>query len=145
VKRYRRPQPYEEIDHTADAGVTVRGATAEEALARLVLAYSDLITGGGELAAGDELVINVDPGDRAAMAIDVLRELLYRFDCERRIPESVEVRRFDPELGTKVFVSLGIYDAELHREGLELKAVTFHAARFEPEGDGWLAEVVFDV
>src|SRR6185369_166244 len=43
--RLALPQPFEDLGHVADVGVAVAGRTAEEALARLVLAYAALLTG----------------------------------------------------------------------------------------------------
>jgi SHS2 domain-containing protein len=143
--RYTRPQPFEELDHTADAGVIVRGANAEEALARLVLAFAELVTGGEPADTAGQIRFSTEPGDRAVMAVDVLRELLYRFESEGVVPLGVQVERFDPETGAEVSVETGRYDPERHAEGLVLKAVTLHQARFEPSADGWTASIVFDV
>ena len=143
--RYRMPEPYQELDHTADAGVVVRAPTAEAALGRLILAFASMLSGGAPVRSEREAIVTVGPGDRAAMAIDILRELLYRFDCERVIPSECEIRRFDPDLGAEVLVALGPYDAEAHAEGTVLKAVTWHDAHFEPRAGEWLAQVVFDV
>jgi len=139
------PQPFEELDHTADAGIRVRGRDAEETLARLVLAFAELLTGGAAPREETWIVVVTEPGDRAFMAIDVLRELLFRFERELLVPASCSVQRFDETEGTLVRVGVGPHDSDAHPEGMELKAVTLHDARFEPEGDGWVAEVVFDV
>lgn len=143
--RFTRPQPYEELEHTADAGVRVRGETEEETLARLVLAFADIVSGGGEVSPTEELVIETEPSDRAAMAVDVLRELLFQFDSKGLIPYACEVLRFEPGSGSAVKVELGPWVESAHGEGLVLKAVTLHEARFEPSDTGWLAQVVFDV
>jgi SHS2 domain-containing protein len=143
--RYSLPQPYEELDHTADVGLLVRGDSAAEALARLVLAFGVMLSGGGALAKEREMLIAVDASDHAAMAVDVLRELLFRFDCEQLIPVECEVREFDSERGAKVLVAVGSWDPDAHAEGLELKAVTLHAAVFEERDGQWLAQVVFDI
>ncbi|MCK6532313.1 MAG: archease [Polyangiaceae bacterium] len=143
--RLRRPVPYEELDHTADAGVIVHGRCKEEALARLVLAYADLVTGGAPVATGADRVVEVAPGDLAAVAVDVLRELLFRLETERWVPESCEVVHFDPQRGARLVIGSAPYDPVAHADGLVLKAVTLHAARFEPEGSGWVAAIVFDV
>lgn len=143
--RFSRPQPFEELEHTADAAVRVAGGTAEEALGRLVLAFAELVSGGGEVVPTEALVVETQPSDRAAMAVDVLRELLYRFDSRGLIPNACEVLRFDPDLGTAVRVELGPWNERAHGEGLVLKAVTLHEARFEPSDTGWVAQVVFDV
>ncbi len=139
------PEPYEELDHTADAGVVVRARTPEEALGRLILAFASTLSGGAPVRGEREVTVTAGPGDRAAMAIDLLRELLYLFDCERVIPSECEIRRFAPDLGAEVWVSLGRYDAEAHAEGTVLKAVTWHDAHFEPRAGEWSAQVVFDV
>ncbi len=41
--------------------------------------------------------------------------------------------------------SLFEYLPDAHPDGVELKAVTLHEARFEQEGDRWRAQVLFDV
>lgn len=143
--RYTGPVPYQELNHTADAGVVVEGSSAEETLARLVLAFGDLLSGGAPVAEDQDVTLEVEAGDRAVMAVDVLRELLFLFDSKARVPASCSVVRFDPASGCAVVVGTGPYDAQVHAEGLAFKAVTLHEARFEPRGGGWYARIVFDV
>lgn len=145
MTRFERPQPYEEIDHTADAGVVVSGATRDETLARLVLAFAELVTAGRPATKSCERSFSVEPGDDASVAVDLLRELFFVFESERLIPVAVEVMRFELDAGAEVRVDLAPYDAVEHAEGLVLKAITLHEARFEPQSEGWLAQVVFDV
>ncbi len=153
ANRYTLPVPFEELDHTGDAGVRVRGRTAEEALARLVLAFADLVTLGVPAEAVTTRTIDVEPADRAALAVDVLRELLFELESHRLVPQACRVERFEPDAGARVVVDLGRYEPELHGEGLVLKAVTWHEARFEHDESGageaqaepWWAQIVFDV
>jgi SHS2 domain-containing protein len=49
------------------------------------------------------------------------------------------------EGGAEATVAFARYDPERHGEGMDVKAVTWHAARLEREGDGWVAQVVLDV
>lgn len=142
--RYALPQPYEDLGHTADVGVAVRGASAEEALARLVLAFGALVAGGGDVPVEREERIAAGGGPLAHTAIAVLRELVYRFATERLVPAACEVVRLD-ERGADVRVGFGRYDPARHAEGADVKAVTYHAARLEPDGGGWRAQAVFDV
>ncbi len=151
--RYTLPVPFEELDHTGDAGVRVRGRTAEEALARLVLAFADLVTLGVPAQSVSTRTIEVEPADRAAQAVDVLRELLFQLESHRLVPQACRVERFEPETGARVVVELGRYEPDLHGEGLVLKAVTWHEARFEHDesaagesrAEPWWAQIVFDV
>ncbi|MBK7580073.1 MAG: archease [Myxococcales bacterium] len=81
-ERYQRPQPYEELDHTADAGVVVTGRSKEETLARLILAFTDLVTGGGPVEATSSRTVRVQADSLVDSAIDVLRMVLFVFDTE---------------------------------------------------------------
>ena len=42
-------------------------------------------------------------------------------------------------------MGLGRWDPVRHAEGTDMKAVTWHAARFERAGTGWRAGVLLDV
>jgi SHS2 domain-containing protein len=143
--RYALPQAYEDLAHTADVGVRVRGATAEEALARLALALGTLLTGGEPAAPAREERLEIAGGPGlAGTAVALLRELLFRFATERLLPAEIEVHRADAG-GAEATVALAPYDPDRHAEGVDVKAVTWHAARVEREGDGWVAQVVLDI
>ena len=142
--RLALPQPFEDLGHVADVGVAVEGATAEEALARLVLAYAALLTGGEGVQVRAEEHLAVAAEGRAGAAVALLRELLFRFATARVVPGACEVLRLD-DRGCEVVVALGPYDPERHAEGLDLKAVTWHAARLEEAGGVWRGQIVFDI
>jgi SHS2 domain-containing protein len=144
IVRYALPQPFRDLDHTADLGVAVEGATAEEALARLVLAEAALLAGDGAVEPVRDARLAVQADGLAAVAVAILRELLFRFATERVLAGACEVARLDAG-GAEVVVGLGPYDPVRHAGGQDLKAVTLHAARFEPCEAGWRAQVVFDV
>lgn len=145
VVRVAGPVEFEELDHTADVGVVVRGASADETLAKLVLAFAALLSGGAPVSERASITLSLPPGDLPSIAVDTLRELLFRFDTEGILPASAEVRSLDPARGAELSIGVGPYDPEAHAEGLELKAVTFHEARFEPDSGGYLAQIVFDI
>lgn len=143
--RLRLPQTYEDLGHTADVGVRVRGATAEEALGRLVLAFATLVTGGRPAGRVREerLVVSGGPG-LAGTAVALLRELLFRLATAREVPVEVEIERVDAR-EVVAALTFGRHEPERHAEGADVKAVTWHAARLEREGDGWVAQVVLDI
>jgi SHS2 domain-containing protein len=143
--RLTLPQPWEEISHTADVGIAARGATPEEALARLVLALGALSAGGGavEETAEEEFTVR-EGGDLAGTAVAVMREVLFRLATRGRIPCSCEVLSIRPG-EARVRVGSGARDPVLHAEGADVKAVTWHQARLEPEGTGFRAQVILDV
>ncbi len=142
--RYALPQPYQEMAHTADVGVRVEGRTPEEALARLCLALSALLAGEGQVPVEREAELEVAAGaDASQTAVAVLRELLVRFATERVIAGAVEVLRLD-ERGAALRVGFGRFDPARH-QGADVKAVTYHLARFGREGDRFRAQVVLDI
>jgi SHS2 domain-containing protein len=79
----------------------------------------------------------------AGTAVALLREVHFRCASEHVLPAACEVLRVDAE-GARARVELGPR-GEAHAEGLEVKAVTHHAARLEPDGaGGWVGQAVFD-
>jgi SHS2 domain-containing protein len=143
--RYRLPQPYRDLDHTADVGIEVEGRSAAEALARLVLAQTSLLTGGVDVEPERDERLRASGSDPASIAVDLLRELLFRFATERSLAVACQVVSFDPRLGAEVVVGLGRFDPERHAEGLDLKAVTRHGACLEELDGRWRARIVFDI
>jgi SHS2 domain-containing protein len=143
--RLALPQGYEDLGHVADVGLRVRGASAEEALARLALAFATVVTGGDRVEPGPDERIEVAGGPAlAGTAVALLRELLFRLATRRELPAEIEVHSVD-ERGAVATIAFGRHDPELHAEGADVKAVTWHAARLEPEGSGWVAQVVLDI
>jgi SHS2 domain-containing protein len=143
--RYDAPQPFLDLEHTADVGVEVEGASAEEVLARLVLAQSALLAGGAAVPVEREETVRVPAGRRVAMAVSLLRELLFRCATERVLAVWCDVCSFDERSGAELRVGLGRLDPELHAEGLDLKAVTWHQARLEQDAGRWRGRIVFDI
>lgn len=139
------PQPFEDLGHVADVGVRVRGATAHEALGRLALALGALLAGGGPLSPVEEERLDVEGGPGlAGTAVALLRELLYRFATRHLVPAEIEVLKVD-EIAVEARVRSAEWDPELHGEGLDVKAVTWHLAMLEHEDGEWIGQVIFDI
>ena len=75
------------------------------------------------------------------MAAARIRATARSFSTRRLIPVEVEVHRAD-EAGAEATVAFARHDPELHAEGADVKAVTWHAARLEPEAGGWVGSAV---
>jgi SHS2 domain-containing protein len=139
------PQPFETVEHTADTGVRVRGATREETLARLVLGHAQLLCAGAAPEATETVSLEVEVGEDAALVgVDVLREMNRLFCTRRVIAREVTAVEWSGA-GVRIEVVVGPYDADAHNEGVDIKAVTFHEARFERDGDEFVAQVILDV
>jgi SHS2 domain-containing protein len=140
--RLAQPQPFELLDHTADVGVRVRGASAAEALGRLALALGALLAGEAAVDPTREERLRVEGTEPSAAAVMLLRELLFRYATEGLVPCAIEVLRVDAA-GAEAVVTSGEPVGEA--AGLDVKAVTWHQARLAPEAGGWVGQVILDV
>ena len=135
---------YEHFEHTADLGLRVRAADLNTLFAQAAEALSAAIVEDVKAVEPREpLVVRIAGTDRAYLLFDWLRELLYRFDAERRLFRRFDVRVTDDGLEATAWGEP--YDAERHPLSHEVKAITYHGLRVDREGDGWLAEVIVDI
>lgn len=73
---------YRILDHTADIGVEVHGATLADLFAQAALALFDLLTDRAMLTGATEKVIRIEGTDMTDLWINYLREVLYLFNGE---------------------------------------------------------------
>lgn len=83
---------YRILDHTADIGVEVHGATRTDLFSQAALALIDLLTDRAILTgATKKIVIRIEGADMTDLWINYLREILYLFNGEnfllKDIPE----------------------------------------------------------
>jgi SHS2 domain-containing protein len=135
---------YEHFEHTADLGLRVRAtdlntlfAEAAEALTAAIIEEVDAVE------PRDSIAVRVTGTDRAFLLFDWLRELLYRFDAERRLFRRFDVRVSEGGLDATAWGEP--YDAERHPLSHEVKAITYHGLRVDQEDGGWVAEVIVDI
>jgi SHS2 domain-containing protein len=135
---------YELLEHPADIGFrafaeTLPGLYAASALAMLSIGYDP--------AAAEprhEYPLAVESGDREALMVDWLNEVLYCFDGRRIAFREFRVVSFrDHAIAA---VGLGEpRDPERHRANLIVKAVTWHQLKIEQRDGIWTAEVYLDI
>ena len=135
---------YEFFEHTADLGLRVRAADLDtlfaEAARALFAAVVDNLDAVRPLQRVD---VSLTGTDREYLLFDWLKALLYRFDAEHLVFGRFEVRVSAGGLtGTAWGEPL---DPDRHELGHEVKAITYHGLRVEPEAGGWLAEVIVDI
>ena len=136
------PIEYRELDHTADVAIEVDGDVEEEVYARAALALGQLLAGGASMTQQVERTLEPAGHDRVSQLVGLLRDVLAAFYDERLILCAVDVRLGPPFTATGWFDR---WDPARHGEGVDVKAVTYGGARFEPEGDGWRARLIFDI
>jgi SHS2 domain-containing protein len=155
-----------ELDHTADLGMRVVAESREALFERAALGMFALMWGEGEVgitpashgpdhgSAPEEPWVSAASDRRVeerrlelrAEAIDTLlarwlQELLYLYDGHALVPVEVElVSVADTRLAARVEL-MPVRSPPVR----ELKGVTYHGLEVERAGDGWRAQVIFDI
>jgi SHS2 domain-containing protein len=149
---------YEILEHTADVGVRARGRTVEEVFEQATLGLVEVVGAlrpdaehpDAEGAAADQdedqgqdVQVRVEAADLGGLLVDWLGEVLYLHDVRDAAVGSVRVEHVADGHASGTVRLLPVTDGVF--EGTQVKAVTYHRLRVEPEGDGWVAEVYLDV
>lgn len=131
------------IAHTADLGLWVSADSLPELFSAAATALAELMVKGprdGELT---WLPLEIAAGDYPELLVELLGEVVYRWDGEGLLTVAVDLAELRP-VGLRG--RLGVVPRRsAHRPGEPVKAVTYHQAKVEPAGSGWRAQVILDV
>ncbi|MFB6263266.1 MAG: archease [Bradymonadaceae bacterium] len=134
----RLSDAYCELDHTADWALEVRGPTlcgALEAAARGMYEMEGADAGPNPRP----IAFDVEARDDVSRLVGFLSELLYLQEVERSVATDLTVE------STVDGLSVEGEGRDLAGLDKEIKAVTWHAAALERQGDEWIGRVTFDV
>jgi SHS2 domain-containing protein len=135
---------YETFDHTADLGLRIRATDLNTLFAEAGQAlFATLVENLDTVKPVRKLDVTISGDDREYLLYDWLKELLYHFDAEH-----VLLSRFEVKVGADGLQGSAwgeLLDPARHELSHEVKAITYHGLRVEPEGDGWVAEVIVDI
>lgn len=135
---------YTYIDHTADFGVHVHGATPAGLFSNAAEALFDQIVDREMLRETESRQIRITGEDRPDLMVNWLRELLYLWAGEDLLIKRVALGAVsESELTATLFYEP--FDPERHEIKEEIKAVTYHGIRVDQTAEGWEAEIIFDV
>lgn len=133
---------FEELAHTAEVGLRVRGRTWEELLVNAARGMFHLIRGEAEPARSGESVreVEVEAGDRESLLVEWLSALLSLHDTHGEVYQDFQVQ--DASAGR---VRARLVGSRLQGYRLQIKAVTYHALEVRQTDREWVAQVTFDV
>lgn len=143
-KRHRKKASYKALDHTADLGFDVYGATRKELFRHAALALFDTIAVTDTVKDKDEEPLAISGTDRDDLWINYLRELLYLFNGKRFLVHTVDILT----IGNKnvSFIARGEpLDLARHEILTEIKAVTYHQAHIKKTASRWTGRFIVDV
>ena len=135
---------YEFFDHTADIGISIRGATMPELIAPAgegLYAVIGRIVGRGD---AEPITFDFTGDDPAVLLRDYLGELLILFERDARVVTKVGVSTFiDNRLTVTVYV--GAVDDRRSVFHREVKAITYHELGIKTIAGGFEARVIVDI
>lgn len=135
---------YHTFDHTADLGLAITGASAEELFVNAAMAVFDLITDLARVEPREIRRIVVEGESPEDLLINFLREVLYLYNGERWLMKEIRMSRFG-DAALEAEARGEPLDPQKHEICKEIKAVTYHQAEVHRTPEGWTARVIFDV
>jgi SHS2 domain-containing protein len=138
--------PWRVLDHTADAGLVVEAAGWRELLQESARAFGMYLSSGSELGAHETWrPLEVRGSDRVETWVHHWRALhrLWTVEGFLSAHAKLDVAEEGCVRGTVGCVSAGALDLA---HCVDVKAVTWHAAKVEHGADGtWVGTIVFDL
>lgn len=132
------------IDHTADIGIDVFGATLQELFANAAFALFDIITDLSKVEGKAEYKISISGIDKEQLLVNWLSELLYLHDVKNLLFKDFYVIDMkDNQLNASTRGE--VFTEGKHVIKTEIKAVTYHCLSIVQEDHQWKARVIFDI
>jgi SHS2 domain-containing protein len=137
---------YEIIDHTADIGIRVEGASLEELFIAAAEAMVDLtVRQKRTFIPSIEVPIAIEAPAVDQLFVRWLSELLFVFESRKLVLTKFWIDRIDEQHLEAAAKGLK-FDETRHEQRLAIKAVTYHKLSVAKAPDGrWKAEVIFDI
>lgn len=135
---------YRIIEHTADTGFEVWGATKEEVFASAARALFNMMWQVESHQEVTPVSIAVKGNDLEELLVNFLEEFLYIYDAKGMTCTRIDVDAVTVD-AVNARVWLQPFDAERDQELLGVKAVTYHQLFIGQEKGRWLAQVFLDI
>jgi SHS2 domain-containing protein len=141
--------PFEEIEHTADWAIRVRGRDLRGLFEAAARGMFSLLVDLAQVAPERELELDLRAIDAETLLVDWLNELLYQSE-----DKGIAFRDFEIALIDTSMTAHGLAEARLqatavggrvHELRRTIKAATFNDLAIRPLDSGYEAEIVFDV
>ena len=135
---------YETFDHTADLGLRVRAADLNTLFAESARAlFSVIVANLADVSPVQRVEIELEEDQPDFLLFDWLNELLFLYDSRNFGFSDFQVTINDGHLtGSAGGEPL---DSRRHQLDHEVKAITYHGLKVQPDPTGWLAEFIVDI
>ena len=135
---------YRTIEHTADIGIEVSGATAEELYALSACAMFDLLVDLSEVRPTQKAEVSLRAESPEELMVAWLNELIFRAEVRGMFFSRFEVVRVS-ERTIEASIWGEPYCAGRHSVERQIKAATYHELEISHSDKAWSARIIFDV
>lgn len=135
---------FETFEHTADIGLIARGRTLAEVFEHAADGLVDLSVDPEGLRDDIRTQVTLSAGDREALLVAWLNELLYLLDTQRFLPRRSQITQLDDTHLAADLVG-GTVDPRRHAVRRMIKAATYHALSLRRVNDLWEARIILDL
>jgi SHS2 domain-containing protein len=135
---------FETFEHTADIGLIARGETLAEVFEHAADGMVDLIVNPEGLREDTRKRVAVSAGDREALLVAWLNELLYLLDAEHFLPRRSRITELDDTHLAADLVGDSI-DPGRHVVRRMIKAATYHGLSLRRVNRMWEARIILDL
>ena len=138
-------KPFEYIEHTADAGMLVRGDSLHSLFTNAAQGLFEMIAVIDSIDETTSLDVQLKSESVEMLFVAWLDELIFKHETEEMFFKRVEITSISPiELIANVYGEPA--DFNKHIVYTEIKAVTYHQLYVIQNSDGdWEAQVIFDL
>ncbi len=135
---------FETFEHTADIGLVARGRTLAEVFANAASGLVDLTVDPEGLREQARMQVTVAAGEREALLVAWLNELLYLLDTQRFLPRRSRISELtDTHLAAELVGDT--IDPGRHAVRRMIKAATYHGLSLNQADGMWEARVILDL
>jgi SHS2 domain-containing protein len=132
--------PYEEIEHTADWAIRVRGKDLAEILENAARGMIELAGLSPQQSPSHHTTLKLAATDRESLLVAWLEEILFRIESSRLM-----VTSFDLRISHDTHLEAHLTEVPIAAIYREIKAVTFHDLEIKQTANGFETTIVFDV
>ncbi|NIP85475.1 MAG: archease [Planctomycetales bacterium] len=135
---------FEVFEHTADLGLRVRAADADQLFAEAGRGlFSVIVANLDAVQPVQTKTYHLEGDDYEYLLFDWLSELLYTFETEKLLLSQFQVKVTDA--GVDAVCRGETMDSRRHEMDHEIKAITYHRLKVQQTEAGWLAELIVDI
>ena len=135
---------YRIIEHTADTGFEVHGATREQVFASAARAFFSIMWRIAAPLEKNPVNLEITGDDLEELLVNFLEEFLYLYDAKGLVCTRIEV---DTVSDHKVIARAWLqkFNPDGDEELLGVKAVTYHQLYIGKKDDTWTARIFLDI